>query len=270
MLNERSNDQAILAEMLSIPSSAYLIELLAAEVDPLQVHQTRERFVQQLTLQLYAPLQALYLANERQGAFDLSAEQKAQRALRNKCLAWMCASQQQDALLLAKSQFENADNMTEQLAAFTCLVNSQALDSTDFVERFYSQWQDDSLVLDKWFSLQAMATQDDTIEVVMSLLEHPKFSIKNPNKVRALLAAFSSNVNAFHGPGGHALLADKVIELNAINPQVAARLVGAFNNWRIFSKPTRDSMQFELQRILLTDELSKDVREIASKALESS
>jgi aminopeptidase N len=135
---------------------------------------------------------------------------------------------------------------------------------------FEQRWQEDSLVMDKWFVIQATVPGPDTVEQVRNLLGHAAFSITNPNKVRSLLGAFATlNPTGFHAPdgSGYRLVADQVLALNALNPQVAARLVAAFNSWTRYEARRRDSMQSELQRIQAAGGLSPDVSEIVGNAL---
>ena len=126
-------------------------------------------------------------------------------------------------------------------------------------------------MLDKWFSLQAIVAKPEALSVVENLVDHPAFSITNPNKVRALIGAFSSNYLGFHREDGlgYQFYADRVLELNLINPQVAARMVGVFNNWQVFAEPNKSLMKHQLERIQSSDNLAKDVTEIVSKALKT-
>ena len=140
----------------------------------------------------------------------------------------------------------------------------------EVIAEFYERWKDDTLVLDKWFSLQAMSHLPDTLENVERLMRHPAFDLKNPNKVRSLIGAFChGNQIRFHDASGtgYRFLADRVMELDPMNPQGAARLMGAFSRWRKFDEARQTLMRSELERILATSRLSKDVYEITSKTL---
>jgi aminopeptidase N len=168
------------------------------------------------------------------------------------------------------SQFQQSDNMTDVLAALAAFSLSDCPEREQAIAQFYQRWQHDTLVLDKWFSLQAMSHLPDTLASVEKLMTHPAFDLKNPNKVRALIGAFcNGNQVRFHDSSGagYTFLADRVIEIDPINPQVAARLMGAFSRWRKFDPDRRQLMQSALERILGTGKLSKDVYEIASKTL---
>ena len=149
------------------------------------------------------------------------------------------------------------------LAQLDCPERDQAL------EEFYARWKDEPLVVDKWLAVQAASCQPDTLSRVRRLLAHPAFDLKVPNKVYALIRTFSANHVRFHGAdgGGYAFLADQVIALNALNPQVAARMARAYDRWRKFDAGRQARARAELERIRDTDDLSKDVAEIVTKAL---
>jgi aminopeptidase N len=200
--------------------------------------------------------------------YDNSAESMARRSLKNVLLAYLAA--RPDGIELAERQLETSDNMTDTLAALRCLVDGQAGSAGKALAEFEQRWADDPLVMDKWFTLQAMVPGPETPANVRRLLGHPAFSIRNPNKVRALLGAFSmANPTGFHaGDGaGYALLADQVVELDGINPQIAARTVSAFNAWKRYDANRQSLMRQSLQRISQVDGLSGDVAEIVGNAL---
>ncbi|MEO0367240.1 MAG: aminopeptidase N [Pseudomonadota bacterium] len=271
LLSLRPDDLAILAEMLALPSEAFLVEALKQDVDPILVCKIRAELLQRLATQLEPELAQTVRDYPVAENFELTSEVMAQRALRNRALFWLCAVPNSDGFNLAHRQFLQANNMTDQQAALMALVHHGAEQSTVALESFYEQWCGDALVLDKWFAMQASAPAQSSLALVESLLEHPAFSIKNPNKVRSLLGAFGGNLTAFHHPSGrgYRLLANQILRLNELNPQVAARLVGIFNNWRVFDTPFKDQLKAELERIADNLNLSKDVAEIVSKALAS-
>jgi aminopeptidase N len=160
--------------------------------------------------------------------------------------------------------------MTDSLAALTALANSSTPARQEVIAAFYDRWAKNPLVVDKWLSVQAMSDQPDTLERVRALMGHEAFSMRNPNKVRALVGAFTqSNQPRFNDAdgAGYRLLADVVIELNGINPGIAARMSGGFNQWRRFDPKRQALMRAELERILAAPGLSKDVFEIVSKSL---
>ena len=170
---------------------------------------------------------------------------------------------------LCYDQYKLATNMTDAIAALAHLVNLDNGLREDALEDFYKKWVNDPLVLDKWFILQATSTLENTLSRVKQLTDNPSFSISNPNKVRSLIGVFcSSNHVRFHDKSGagYRFLADKIEELNSINPQIAARLVSPLINWRRYDPKRQSQMQQELDRILAIKDLSSDVYEIASKS----
>jgi len=267
VLENPPKDQAMLAELLSLPSESYLVDSIGNNVDPLQVSVQRNHLMQTLSQALESSLLSHYRNCAPAEAFSLDSKAMARRALRNKTLAWLMYTGTEEALKLGITQFTDATTMTEQQAALGSLVLRGGPDSSQAVDEFYQQWQQDPLVLDKWFAIQASSPGQATVERVKALLEHPAFSIRNPNKVRSLLGAFAANLSGFHSEGGHELLASQIIELNDINPQVAARLVSAFNTWRLFKLEIQTSIREQLQRIYAIPNLSKDISEIVGKAL---
>ncbi|MDQ3075334.1 MAG: aminopeptidase N C-terminal domain-containing protein, partial [Pseudomonadota bacterium] len=173
------------------------------------------------------------------------------------------------AATLAKAQYDAADNMTDRQAALGVLTGLEAPERQAAFDDFHARYEGDALVIDKWFGLQAAAPRPDTLARVEGLRRHPDFSVKNPNRLRALIGSFAANQVAFHqaSGAGYRLLADLIIEVDAINPQVAARLVPPFGRWRRFVAPYAELMRGELERIVATPGLSKDVFEQASKSL---
>ena len=193
----------------------------------------------------------------------------AERSLKNTAIKFLVTCEQPEFYQLAHEQYMGANNMTDRLAAFGALVHSNYEQSSELVEHFFARWHDDALVLDKWFAMQATVPRAATLSSVQALMKHSAFSISNPNKVRSLIGAFTSNMVGFHQANGtgYKLLADRIIELNSINPQIAARLVGSFNNWRAYDKPYSTMMKTQLERIKSEPNLAKDVSEIVTKAL---
>jgi aminopeptidase N len=171
---------------------------------------------------------------------------------------------------LARQQFRSADNMTDSLAALVALVHNGAGDSEECLGEFRQRWHNDPLVMDKWLSLQAASPAEGTLERVLQLMGDEVFSIGNPNKVRSLIGAFSRlNQVCFHAADGrgYEFLADQVLAIDKLNPQVAARLVGAFNAWTRFDQDRQAMMRVALERVMAEAGLSPGVFEIVSKAL---
>ncbi|MBE5527854.1 aminopeptidase N [Laribacter hongkongensis] len=265
VLGDHSLDPAFVALALTLPGETELLETLE-EVDPVRLVRVRELVRRELGRRLRSDWLAVYEACSRT---EFSHEDKGWRALKQLSLACLVAAGEATAVALARQQVAGADNMTDQIGALVALRDLAAPEREAAFSEFGLRWQDDALVMDKWFALQAAASREDTLEVVQGLMQHPAFALSNPNKVRALLGSFGRNLAVFHRAdgAGYTLMADQVLAVDAINPQVAARLVTAFNRWRKVDPARRELMQAALQRIAAAPDLSKDVYEIVSKSL---
>lgn len=217
------------------------------------------------------PLTALYHGNVGNQPCTPDAAEAGRRRLRNVALSYLNALDEPETTALCAAQYAHADNMTDRIAALEMLANGESSARTEALADFYETWQHDPIVTDKWLSIQAMSARPDTLNDVTGLLEHDAFSIRNPNRVRALIGAFcSGNQLRFHaGDGrGYAFLADQVLRLDPLNPRVAARLLAPLGPWRRFDNNRQALMRAQLQRVLDTgNRLSMDVFEIASKSL---
>jgi aminopeptidase N len=172
---------------------------------------------------------------------------------------------------LALAQFENSDNMTDTMAALASLVNSEhKAQAESTLASFYQTWQKEPLVVNQWLAVQAGSAEYGSVENINKLLEHEAFDIKNPNKVRSVIGAFAGqsliNFHALDG-SGYQLLADKIILLNRLNPQIASRLVAPLSKWSRYVSAQSQQMKQQLERIMAQEDLSKDVYEIVSKSL---
>ena len=267
MLTDNSLDKAVVARMLSLPSVEYLSEL-SDEVDPQAIFTAREFVADYLAQQLQTELLACYQDNQKPYAY--SAKAIARRALKNVCLQYLMRLDNKNMLTVCKIQLKTSDNMTDTSAALNALVNScHSGEANTALSEFYRRWEADALVLDQWFVLQASAKGKEALGRIKSLEQHPAFSMTNPNKVRSLIGVFASRNLAFHDESGsgYAYLADKVLELNGFNPQIAARLVTPLTRWKKFKSNLSVLMRKELERIQGEPELSKDVYEVVSKSL---
>lgn len=273
LLQNETLDPAMVAEMLSLPSEAYLTEISeVADVDA--IHAAREFARRELGSHLFEPLYQRYMTHRevsRQTPYVASAEHFARRALQNIALAYLMFSERSDILSLCLDQFDTADNMTERLSALASLINSPFEDKRALaLETFAEHFKDNPLVMDQWFSVQAASPLPGGLERVQALMQHPAFTLKNPNKVRAVIGAFAGqNLVNFHSAdgAGYRFLADQVITLNAMNPQIASRLLGPLTRWRKYDSSRQALMKGELERILASGELSSDVYEVVSKSL---
>ena len=268
LIQSNPRDKAIFAEMLTLPSSGYIAEL-CSPVNPQRIAMIRDNCVRRLAKDLEAEFHLIYADNNQQQEFSLTAQATAERSLKNRALSYLVATDQAAYYALASHQYHAANNMTDRLAAFASLVHFDYQEKAVLVEHFYQQWKDDNLVVDKWFAMQALAPTESALEQVVALMSHPAFSINNPNKVRSLIGTFTGNLMGFHQKDGtgYEFLADQIIELNKLNPQVAARLASVLNNWRSYSEPYKSAMKTQLERIHQTPGLTKDVAEIIGKAL---
>ncbi len=264
-------DPALLAQVLTLPGEGYLAEQMDV-VDVDGIHAAR-RFVQRtLAQRLREPLLATYQALHG-GAGDgyrIDSAAIGQRALKNVCLEYLMQLDDVGLRALCLEQFQVAGNMTDQLGALAALANDDSPERADALAAFYQRWRCEALVVDKWLSLQATSRLPGTLAVVRELMVHEAFNLRNPNKVRALIGAFSqANPWHFHAAdgSGYTFLADRILDLNAFNPQIAARLMTAFTRWRKYDPARQQGICTQLERILATPELSPDVYEIAAKSL---
>lgn len=273
VLGNEQLDQAMVAEMLSLPGEAYLTEISdVADVEA--IHVAREFARKQLADSLFDALWTRYQANRevsKATPYVAEAEHFARRALQNIALSYLMLSGKPQVLAAALEQFEHSDNMTERLTALAVLVNSPyEAEKAAALASFAEQFKDNPLVMDQWFSVQAGSTLPGGLQRVRELMQHPAFTIKNPNKVRALVGAFAGqNLINFHAAdgSGYRFLADLVIELNGFNPQIASRQLAPLTRWRKYDAARQALMKAELERIRSSGELSSDVFEVVSKSL---
>jgi aminopeptidase N len=262
----RSWIPAFVAEAVLLPSEAFIADQLA-RVDPEAVFAAREGLRRTLGQRLDGQWREAYDGARQPYAY--TPADKGLRRLRNVALSYIAASGSNDWSKLAFTQFEAADNMTDRQAALTTLAHGQANEREAALDVFYNRYRDNALVLDKWFQTQALSGRDDTPRVVAELVAHPDFSLGNPNRARSLIGAFGVNQRAFNTAGGegYRLLADQLIALDRLNPQTAAKLLPPLARWKRYDEGRAALMRGELERILQTPGLSKDLFEQASKSL---
>ncbi len=269
ILGEQRLDRALIAEALMLPSESYLADRMTT-IDVDAIHEVRRSLRAHLAATLEEDFRSVYRTNFSNEAYRYDSESAGRRSLKNLCLSYLMELDDEEIRGWCMSQFEHADNMTDVLAALACFTHTDCAEREQVIDVFHDRWKHDTLVLDKWFSLQAMSPLENTLASVQRLMTHPAFDLKNPNKVRALVGSFChGNQVRFHDASGagYRFLADRVMEIDPMNPQVAARLMGAFSRWRKFDVPRQGLMKTELERILGTSRLSKDVYEVASKTL---
>jgi aminopeptidase N len=270
LLQRDDLDYAMLAKMLALPSISYIAET-QVEIDIHSINQARSYVQVILANALATELAALYQRLNVAQDYLPEPAQMAQRGLKNMALSYLLKSTQSQYRALAVSQFENNDNMTDSMAALSSLVNSDYSSHAEAaLATFYQQWQTEPLVVNQWLAVQAGSAEYGSIENINKLLTHEAFDIKNPNKVRSVIGTFAGqslvNFHALDG-SGYQLLADKIILLNALNPQIASRLVAPLSKWGRYVSHQGQQMKQQLQRIMAQQDLSKDVYEVVSKSL---
>ena len=276
LLQDTSLDQAMVAYMLSLPSEAYLSEL-ADVIDVEAIHYGRIRVRRAIAESLREEFASIYQRYDNQQAYAATAEAIAARSLKNVALAYLMLLEDDQWIHACEQQYRQANNMTDRMDALAQLVNSrsqtaQAL-ATSALEDFYQRWQDESLVVNQWISVQASCSLPNTLAKVKQLQQHPAYDEKNPNKIRALVSTFcNANAINFHAlqdgkAEGYRFLADEVVRLNTQNPQIASRLLVPLTKWKKHITQRQILMKAELERILAEPKLSKDVFEVVSKSL---
>ena len=269
---EADTDKALLARTLTLPSIGFIGQQRDI-IDPNAIYKARQAMLAAIKRSHRKSMDRLYAKlTESDGEFEITPEAMGKRALRNVLLNILTATHGTGCAKLSKSHFDSADNMTDRVAALSVLADINQPQREEAFETFYERYQDYPLVVDKYFSLQASAVRKDIIDHLKELREHDDFNIKNPNRVRSLYAAFAmNNPVGFHAPdgSGYEFLTDAIIELNAINPQIASRLLTPLREWKRYTADRQEKMKASLERILTTKDLSPDVFEIASKSLKA-
>jgi aminopeptidase N len=268
-------DAAFKELVLTLPSETYLAEQVD-EVDPQRIHAVRQSMRLQLALALRQDWEQAWLSHQDSGSYRPDAHSSGKRALAGMALLHLCladvAERQDTWPHLALQRFESAGNMTDRFNALGALVVSGHALASTALERFHTLFKQEPLVIDKWFSLQAGAPDHNghVLPIVRQLIRHPDFNIRNPNRARSVISSFcQGNPGAFHraDAAGYVFWGERVLELDAFNPQVAARLARALDRWRALAEPYRSSAREALARVAAKPDLSKDVREVITRAL---
>jgi aminopeptidase N len=239
-------------------------------VDPQAIHAARQFMRRAIAGALKAELLEQYAANQTPGPYSPDAPSAGKRALKNLALSYLLSAPDEAGLALAQQQFDADGNMTDRAAALTALIHSGAAEpAAAALRRFYQDFEPEALVIDKWFAMQAGAPGAD-VAAVRTLMQHPAFTLKNPNRARSLIFNFcNGNPSRFHAAdgSGYAFWAEQVIALDALNPQVAARLARSMDRWRRYLPALQLHMKAALQQVAARTGLSGDVREVIDKAL---
>ncbi|MCC6611585.1 MAG: aminopeptidase N [Burkholderiales bacterium] len=269
VLADAPRDPAFAAEALTLPSEIHLAEQMDV-VDPDAIHAVRNALAAHLARAMRPELVAAYRTHAVHGPYSPDAASAGKRALRNLCLAYLMELADDEVRATAVTQLERAGNMTDGIAALGILANCDCPERPGALDAFYARWQGEPLVVDKWLRVQATSRLPATLAEVRRLLAHPAFSLKNPNKVYALIGGFTlANHVRFHAAdgAGYAFLADQVVTLDRLNPQVAARMARAFDRWRKFDAGRQAHARAALERVRDTEGLSKDTTEVVTKAM---
>ena len=268
-LKDQSADDAFKALLLMPPSESDLA-VIAAPADPAAIHDAREALRQRMAAHLDATLRDLHSRLQAAGPFSPDATQAGRRALRNAAIELMATNPTPYNRERTRSHYDGAGNMTEAMGGLAALmmIGGEAFETA--LADFYDRWRDEPLVIDKWFALQARDPSEGALGRVLGLTAHPAFDAKTPNRLRALVATFAANNPArFHDPSGagYRFLADQVLAADAFNPNVAARLLEPLGQWARYTPELGALMREQLERITKSPDLSKNVFELASKAL---
>jgi aminopeptidase N len=270
ILADRRLEPAFVALALTPPSEADIGREIGSDVDPDAVFAARKGLRAATGERLGAALAETYARMITPGPYRPDAAGAGRRALRNVCLDLLAATQASDAIARALAQYDAADNMTARMAALETLSQHDRPERAHALDDFYRRYADDPLIIDKWLSLQAVIPEPATLERVRALTSHPAFSMANPNRVRSLIGAFAlANHTQFNRSdgAGYDFVADIVLTLDPKNPQVAARIVGAFRSWRALEEGRRARAEATLRRVAAAPSLSRDVGDIVARTL---
>jgi aminopeptidase N len=268
VLSSGMKDKEFQAYAMTLPPETYVAQFMDP-IYPDAVHAARRCLLSAVAQVLKTDLLSIYGANRDSGPYRMDQESIGRRSLKNACLSYLGELADHEARALCMEQLTNGGNMTDVIAALGVLSNLDCGERTQALEAFHRRWKDNPLVMDKWLAIQASSRLEGTLEEVKALTKHPIFDIKNPNKVRALIGAFAANHVRFHDPSGagYSFVADYVLAIDPMNPQIAARLVSGFTTWKRYEEKRRALMKAQLDRILGVPGISRDTYEIVSKSL---
>ena len=269
VLDAFAGDPAFTAQAISLPTEADMAREIGADVDPDAIHMARRELRRSLGAQLQPGLLRVYEALSTDAPYSPDARSAGARALRNSALDLICAGDARTGADIAMRQFESAHNLTDQFGALAVLSMLPGDQREQALDAFYRTHASDPLVVDKWFALQGLIPEAGTFDRVKALMQHHAFTYANPNRLRSLIGSFAANLTQFHAADGRGydLIASVVMEMDSRNPQVAARLLGAFRTWRSMEPGRRAHAQAALQRVAAVHGLSPDVRDIVDRSL---
>lgn len=260
-------DQTFVAQLCTLPTEEYLGEQLAV-VEVEAIHAAREFVRRELAIRLRPQWEQLWQANRDLGPYRYDPQLAGRRRLKNLALGYLMTLDEAAIRQQCFDQFTGADNMSDSGSALRLLVHAGAPEAQPALARFAERWQHEPLVMDKWFTIQATAPLPGTLDAVKKLMAHPAFKLTNPNRVRALIGAFAANPLCFHAPSGegYRFLADQILALDPMNPQIAARLATRLSRWRRYDSGRQALMRAELERLMAVS-LSRDLYEVVQKSL---
>lgn len=266
VLLDKRRDKALIAEMLTLPSENEIAGWFSV-IDVDAIYTVREGIEQRLAMGLIDELNACYI-ELKQSNYHLEHHAIATRSLRNVCLSYLALTKEGDGVVLA--HFDDANNMTDTMAALSAANQAQLPVREEMMQSFSDKWQDDGLVMDKWFTLQATSSAENALANVKAQMQHPGFSLQNPNRTRSLIAAFcNNNPIHFHAKdgSGYQFLTDILVQLNATNPQLASQMMNPLLKLNRFAEPRQGLMRNQLERLAKLDNLANDLYEKITKAL---
>ncbi|RDY00463.1 Puromycin-sensitive aminopeptidase, partial [Mucuna pruriens] len=269
ILCDSSLDKEFVARAITLPGEGEIMDMMGV-ADPDAVHAVRTFIRKQLASELRLEFLSTVKYNRSSEEYVFNHQNLARRALKNVALAYLgCLDEDQEFINLALHEYKTATNMTEQFAALAAISQNPGKIRDDVLADFYGKWQQDFLVVNKWFALQAMSDVPGNVENVRELLNHPAFDLRNPNKVYSLIGGFCGSPVNFHAKdgSGYKFLGEIVLQLDKLNPQVASRMVSAFSRWKRYDEDRQKLAKAQLERIMSTNGLSENVFEIASKSL---
>jgi aminopeptidase N len=266
----KSLDPAFRAQLLSLPGESDIARIIGRDIDPAAIHKAVRGVARTMATTLGDDLEAIYESHEVRGTYEPSGSHAGKRALRNVALSLLSERGQSTDLARLQKHYSKARNATDEIAALAALSHQREALRVPAFEQYHKRWKGDHLMIDHWFAFQATSSLTSSLQTVKRLMRDPAFSMRNPNKVRALIFSFASaNAVNFNRPDGkgYAFIADRILELDRINQQVAARLAGVFRNWAALETERRLQARRALQKVAATKNLSKDVTEVVGKIL---
>ncbi|KAI7994084.1 Puromycin-sensitive aminopeptidase [Camellia lanceoleosa] len=268
ILCDSSLDKEFIAKAVTLPGEGEIMDMMEV-ADPDAVHAVRSFIKKKLASELKEEFLSMVKNNRSLEKYEFNHPNMARRALKNIALGYLASLDDPELTELALHEYRTATNMTEQFAALAAIAQNPGKARDDVLADFYSKWQHDFLVVNKWFALQAMSDIPGNVEKIKNLLNHPAFELRNPNKVYSLIGGFCGSPVNFHAKdgSGYKLLGELVVQLDKLNPQVASRMVSAFSRWRRYDETRQSLAKAQLEMIMSNNGLSENVFEIASKSL---